>query len=336
MKSFVFSLISIIIFFCSIFLIVAVPIFVVLVRNYLVYKRSAYYQVTKLPYFSVRTDKGRYGEYLTYKYLKHFESKGVKFLFNVYIPKDDGETTEIDVLMISRKGVFVFESKNYSGWIFGNESKKNWYQTLPAGRGKSHKESFYNPIMQNRTHIIHLISLLGEHIPMRSIIVFSERCTLKNIEIKSKDICVINRYDVAKIVSDIYNQTTVDLLDENNISDIYDKLYPFSQVDELTKKHHIENINDSHTEKHEIQTQSVDTIDAITDAQIEPTEVTSEIERTSVIETNSIETQVLKCPRCNAELVLRTATKGKNAGNQFYGCSKFPKCRYIQKVQKRV
>ena len=39
------------------------------------------------------------------------------------------------------------------------------------------------------------------------------------------------------------------------------------------------------------------------------------------------------CPRCGAALVLRTAKKGENAGKQFYGCSAFPKCRYIQNVE---
>ena len=129
------------------------------------------------------------------------EANGAKFLFNVYIPKGNGETTEIDVLMICSKGIFVFESKNYSGWIFGSESQKNWYQTLPAGRGKSHKEHFYNPIMQNHSHIKNLKYLLDEQFPIRSIIVFSDRCTLKSVQIKSNDISVINRYNVAPVVS---------------------------------------------------------------------------------------------------------------------------------------
>ena len=36
------------------------------------------------------------------------------------------------------------------------------------------------------------------------------------------------------------------------------------------------------------------------------------------------------CPRCGADLVLRTAKKGPNAGSQFYGCSNYPKCRYTR------
>ena len=33
------------------------------------------------------------------------------------------------------------------------------------------------------------------------------------------------------------------------------------------------------------------------------------------------------CPNCSGELVLRTASKGENAGQQFWGCSNYPKCR---------
>ena len=40
----------------------------------------------------------------------------------------------------------------------------------------------------------------------------------------------------------------------------------------------------------------------------------------------------LVCPRCGGQLVLRIAKKGDNAGNQFYGCSNFPKCRYIRNL----
>lgn len=42
--------------------------------------------------------------------------------------------------------------------------------------------------------------------------------------------------------------------------------------------------------------------------------------------------QQAQCPRCNDKLVLRTARKGANAGNQFYGCSSFPKCRYTEQL----
>ena len=65
---------------------------------------------------------GEHGEKLTERELKFVRLLGRKgkILRNVYIPKDNGETTEIDVVYITQKGIFVIESKNYSGWIFGD------------------------------------------------------------------------------------------------------------------------------------------------------------------------------------------------------------------------
>ena len=79
------------------------------------------------------------------------------------------ETTEIDVLMLHRTGIYVLESKNYSGWIFGNEKDASWTQTLP-NKDKNH---FYNPVRQNKTHIMWLNEMLGNDMST-SIIVFSE------------------------------------------------------------------------------------------------------------------------------------------------------------------
>ena len=37
----------------------------------------------------------------------------------------------------------------------------------------------------------------------------------------------------------------------------------------------------------------------------------------------------LSCPKCDAPMVRRVAKRGKNAGNEFWGCSTFPECRSI-------
>ena len=89
---------------------------------------------------------GKRGEKLTereLKLVKLFGRKG-KTLRNVYIPKDNGETSEIDVIYITQKGIFVFESKNYSGWIFGDEKGQYWTAMLPNRQ----KNRFYNPVMK--------------------------------------------------------------------------------------------------------------------------------------------------------------------------------------------
>ena len=38
------------------------------------------------------------------------------------------------------------------------------------------------------------------------------------------------------------------------------------------------------------------------------------------------------CPRCGKSMVLRTAKKGANSGNKFWGCSGYPACRTVQEL----
>ena len=206
------------------------------------YKKTAYYRITKNLFSDVKGDAGRYGEYLIYKRLRHFEDEGGKFLFNIYVPKTYYETTEIDLLLICSKGLFVFESKNFSGWIFGNEAQKDWTQTLPKGWGESHKERFYNPIMQNAAHIKHLEPFVGKNTPMWSVIVFSDECTLKNVTVRSSNVSVINCHDVASVVSKICERTHGNLLTEIEINGIYNRLHPYTQVSDEEKEQHTKSI----------------------------------------------------------------------------------------------
>lgn len=313
------------------------------------YKNSAYYSMTKLWYPSLVFDKGRYGEYLIYDCLKHLEAQGARFLVNLYIPKKNGETTEIDVLMICTKGIFVFESKNYSGWIFGNEGQKNWCQTLPIGRGRSRKEYFYNPIMQNRSHIKHLRAFLGDRFPIWSIIVFSDRCTLKNLRITSEDVIVVNRRNVPAVVSDICNRMSANLLDECTIEDLYSRLYPCTQVSAVTKDKHIadiaNNLNASRNVVSVVAEPAIAQVQPQFQLQRFPSVSASPIPSNSadsIVSTEPLspqptvliqeEPQSQKCPQCGGRLVVRVAKRGVNIGRSFYGCSNYPKCTYIQNI----
>ena len=86
-----------------------------------------------------------------------------------------------------------------------------------------------------------------------------------------------------------------DLLSEEEITKAYDLLLPYTQLSEELKQEHTKNVE------------------------------------------NSIEVREAKkgkiCPRCGAALVLRTVKKGDRAGNKFFGCSEYPKCRYTENIQ---
>ncbi len=140
-------------------------------------------------------DLGDFGEYLTNFALTNNNLSGRLRVFrNLYIPYR-GDTTEIDLIMLHEKGIFVFESKNYSGWIFGSEDQLNWTQSLPGGV----KKRFYNPIKQNNTHVKALSKAIG--VPagdMTSFVIFSERCELKDVSYSSPNLYVLKRPDMLR------------------------------------------------------------------------------------------------------------------------------------------
>ena len=39
------------------------------------------------------------------------------------------------------------------------------------------------------------------------------------------------------------------------------------------------------------------------------------------------------CPKCGGKLVQKAATKGQYAGQKFWGCSNFPKCKFVKKAE---
>lgn len=212
------------------FLLIFLVIFFIGLRiyKYKQYRKTAYYKITKNPYSSL--DVGQYGEYLIYKELKYFEELGGKFLFNVYLPKPNNKTTEIDIIFICQKGVFVIESKNFSGWIFGDENNRNWVQTLPAGRWRSQKNYFYNPIMQNANHIKHLKAVVEINAPIHSVVVFSNRCTLMDIKLRSLGTVVLNLCNLRPYINEFFLNTESQNLSEAEIDNIYAKIFPYTQI----------------------------------------------------------------------------------------------------------
>jgi len=93
---------------------------------------------------------------------------------NVTLPDGDG-TTQIDHIFVSRFGVFVIETKNMKGWIFGHSSQPYWTQSI-----FKKKCQFQNPIRQNFKHIKTLEDLLDvQLVKFKSVVVFVGDCEFK-------------------------------------------------------------------------------------------------------------------------------------------------------------
>lgn len=127
--------------------------------------------------------------------------------------------------MLAETGIYVFESKNYSGWIFGNEKYKQWTQTMLNGQ----KFKFFNPVWQNNAHIntIKKYSGLTDADLFKSYIIFSERCTLKDITIHSPRIKVMKRNRLHSIIKQ-------DIMESEKVLSLQEVLTLFNQLNKLT------------------------------------------------------------------------------------------------------
>lgn len=223
-------------------------------------------------------NKGQYGEYATEYALSHDNISGYcKTLHNIYVPYK-GKTSEIDVLMVHEKGIFSFESKNYSGWIFGSADQQKWTQCL-----SNKKSSFYNPIKQNLTHCKALTQFLKiDAANISSYIIFSQRCELKNVPEDTEQYKIVRRPDMLKrLRRDLIEKKIV--FSQEQVNSIVDKLKPLTQVTTEQKDTHVEQIKEK-------------------------------------FEGNI-------CPFCGAQLIKRTGKYG-----EFWGCTKYPKCRFTRKI----
>lgn len=171
-----------------------------------------------------------------------------RIIKNAYITKNDGKTTEIDAIFIHSSGIYVIESKNYSGWIFGKEADNKWTQSIfNVATKKTEKYQFYNPILQNQNHVKYLKAYLGhsaDTIPFYSVVIFGDKAELKDITITSQNSVAIKEYDLIKSINAYIAiaEASKKTIADDTIQSLFEKLYPLSQVSEETRQKHIEEI----------------------------------------------------------------------------------------------
>lgn len=124
--------------------------------------------------FKSRWLKGVFGEFLVNRLLYKLPESDYTLIKDVTLPTSDG-TTQVDHSVVSKYGIFVVETKNMKGWIFGSARQKQWTQKIYR-----HSSKFQNPLHQNYKHIKALETLLGcseDH--LHSVIVFIGDSTFK-------------------------------------------------------------------------------------------------------------------------------------------------------------
>lgn len=142
---------------------------------------------------------------------------------------DQGKSRQIDHIAITEYGVFVIETKNYSGTIYGKEKSTEWKQYL-------HRQSysFKNPIHQNYGHTQIVKQVIdNEEILVEPIVVFLNRCKLK-VQTKSKVL-----YDTQLVRYIISKQQ---ILTEDKINEIYNLIIENRITSKETIKQHNSNV----------------------------------------------------------------------------------------------
>lgn len=107
--------------------------------------------------------------------LKNFGPPDYHLINHVTLQMKDG-TTQVDHILVSRFGVFVVETKDYKGWIFGGAKQRSWTQVLFRA-----KYRFQNPIHQNMRHVRAVQNLLHLLPPgaIKSVVVFTGEAKFK-------------------------------------------------------------------------------------------------------------------------------------------------------------
>lgn len=156
---------------------------------------------------------------------------------NIYIQFNNGKSTEIDLIFLTDRKIYVIESKNYNGIIYGDAMSKNW--TVQYRNGKSY--NLYNPIMQNNTHINALKNRCGitEDL-LESVVVFGDGGQL-NV---NSEIC-INTRDMDKYIINSYNNTPY-RLNNQELAQLAQLFGSMTGASTLTKMKHINQINRDH------------------------------------------------------------------------------------------
>lgn len=198
---------------------------------------------------------------------------------NVTLQLSDGSTTQIDHILVSKYGVFIIETKNMKGWIFGGEHQKEWTQ-----QNFKQKHKFQNPLHQNHRHIKALEEVL--ELPFSkfiSVVVFAGECTFKT----SMPQNVFRGASYSKYITSFRQERLTHIQVRETISKLeYKRLNQSFKTDHA----HVNNLKERKKQ--------------------------------------TFNNNTCICNRCGSAMVLR---RNKQNGEEFYGCSSYPRCKNMEK-----
>lgn len=182
----------------------------------------------RIPFFTPANDRaGMWGREISKLSFKTSFKRRWVFLANLLLPLRNGHKTEIDCVLISRKGIFCIETKNWVGHISGNDDDEYWHQEYddPYMSDRDHK----NPVKQNEGHCAVLERRLHNNYQVDNTVIFAD---LENgWGIESDYAFTVRSF------KDYYRELNYGELNPSQIKAVYEMLLPFVASSEELAKH---------------------------------------------------------------------------------------------------
>ena len=141
-------------------------------------------------------------------------------------------TSQIDHVVVSPYGVFVIETKNYTGIITGGENSAEWTKNMYGN-----KYGFHNPIFQNESHIKAIRKCLGDYGSLRiiPIVAFSNKSKLR-VKLESKTVVYFSQL---RRTIRAYREVCIS---DVQVTEIYNKLHEANVEDRGFKRAHVKDV----------------------------------------------------------------------------------------------
>ena len=169
-------------------------------------------------------NSGRRGEKRLYKAIKHLDGNNIVFC-NLPIRYKRGRS-ELDMLVISHKGVIIIEVKNHSGTIQGGWKADKWEQRKYYKNGQHTVQEMDNPIKQMRRQrdiVKSILNAAGEEVWIDTVLYFSSSNAKLKLNLRENDyVCLgskellnfLNGYDRGEVISKIQMEKYARILNE--------------------------------------------------------------------------------------------------------------------------
>lgn len=248
-------------------------------------------------------------------------------LHDIYLEHEE-LSAQIDYLIVAKKHIYIIECKNLIGNI-EMDNKGAFIRTYEL-YGRKVKEGIYSPITQNERHLNVLKAVRKEaknavqkfffernfENSYKSIVCLANSRTILNDKYAKKEVKnkVVRADQLIALLKKMEKESKNEKISEKemrNLAEFFLKASKPNKSDYVVK--YEEMVTSLKKQKEDTATQT----------QEEVVKVDMPVDR-------SIDEKI--CPCCGGKLLLRTAKRGEHVGSQFYGCDKFPKCRYLEQI----